>query len=146
MTEENYISLISAKSSRCKHGGHEYFCETIFLVKHKTSQSCESTVLLTFHQTLLMTIGNFNFFYNITQKAVISDAQDTLLLGNLDKPWYLQCNEHNNVPIPIPTYDYTVTNMSSLSDCQLHGGNEFLHESLASCLLQATVQKHVLHN
>ena len=32
MTEENYISLTSDI-------GHEYFCETIFLVKHETSQS-----------------------------------------------------------------------------------------------------------
>ena len=40
MTEENYISLTSAELVMYEHKGHEYFCETIFLVKHKTSQSC----------------------------------------------------------------------------------------------------------
>ena len=69
----------------------------------------------------------------MTPKAAIFDAGDTLLLSNLDKPWYLHCNEHNNVPIPIPAYDYIVINRSLLSDCQLQEGTEFLHESLASC-------------
>ena len=40
-------------------------------------------------------------------KAAILDAGDTLLLSNLDKPWYQHCNEHNNVPIPIPAFDYS---------------------------------------
>ena len=41
----------------------------------------------------------------MTPTAAILDAGDTLLLSNLDKPWYLHCNEHDSVPIPIPGYD-----------------------------------------
>ena len=44
----------------------------------------------------------------MTSKAAILDAEITLLLSNLDKPWYLQCNEYNNIPIVISAYEYTV--------------------------------------
>ena len=71
----------------------------------------------------------------MTPNAAILDALDTLLLSNLDMPWYLHCNVNNNVPIPILAYNYTVINRLLLCDCQLQGGNQFLHESLASCPL-----------
>ena len=58
-------------------------------------------------------------------KAIILDAGDTLLLHNLDKLWYLHYIEHNNVPIAIPAYDYTVIYTSLLCHCQLQRGNEF---------------------
>ena len=64
----------------------------------------------------------------MTLKAEILDAGDTILLSNLYKPWYLHCNEHKNVPIPIPAYDYSVINRSWLCDCQLQRRNELLHE------------------
>ena len=68
----------------------------------------------------------------MTSKAAILDAGDTLLLSNMDKPWYLYCSEHSNVPIPIPACVYTVINRSLLFNCQLQEGNEYLHESLVS--------------
>ena len=76
------------------------------------------------------------------------DEGETRVLINLNKPWYLYCNEHNNVPIPIPAYDYTVINTSLLCDCQLQGGNGFLHYAwhhaplqirlTGTCILQFT--------
>ena len=64
-------------------------------------------------------------------------------MSNLDKPWYLHCNTCNNVPIPILAYDYTVIDRSLLCNCQLQGGNEFLHESLASCPSADKVDKNL---
>ena len=43
----------------------------------------------------------------MTPEAAILVTGDTLLLSNLDKPWYIHGNEQNSVPIPIPAYDYT---------------------------------------
>ena len=53
MTEENYVSLILAELDTCKHIGHIYFCKTIFLVKHKTSKSCESAVFFDLSQDII---------------------------------------------------------------------------------------------
>ena len=65
----------------------------------------------------------------MTPKAAIHDAGETLMLSNLNKP-YSHCNEHNNVPTPLPVFHESVINRSLLCDCQLQGGNEFVHESL----------------
>ena len=132
MTEVNYISLTTSESYSCKHIGHEYFCHSIFLVRHKTSQSCLSTVLFDLPD-IVNDNCDFSFFHDMTPKSVILNAEETLLLNNLVKPWYLHCNEHNNEPISIPANDYTVNNRSFLCDCQLQGENEFLHEFSASC-------------
>ena len=59
-------------------------------------------------------ICEFSIFYNRNPKAEILDAGDTLLLSNLHKPWFFHCHEHNNVPIPIPVYDFSIINTSLL--------------------------------
>ena len=61
----------------------------------------------------------------MTSNAVMLDAGYILLLSNLDRHLYLQCNEHNNVPIPIPANDHTVPGKSLLRDCHLQRGNDF---------------------
>ena len=48
----------------------------------------------------------------MASKAAILDAGNTLLMSDLDRPWYLHCNEHNNIPMSISASDYTVINRS----------------------------------
>ena len=87
------------------------------------------------------------FVYNITPKAAILDAEDTLLSSNLDKPLYLHCNEHYNVPIPISTYDYIFINRSLQCDCQFKRGNGFLQLIFSFMYLSRQGgQKHVFYN
>ena len=52
-------------------------------------------------------------------------------------------NEPNNVAMPITLYDYTFISKSIQCNCQLQGENEFLHESLASCLQEDKVDKNI---
>ena len=114
LTEENYISLTSAELDTCKHIGDEYFCEAVFLVKHKTSQSCESKLFFDLFPDVIDNNCDNIFSLNVTPKAVIVDAGDTLFLSYSDKAWYPHCNQHNSVPIPIPAYDYRVINGSHI--------------------------------
>ena len=67
----------------------------------------------------------------MTPKADFLNSGDILLLSILDNQWFIHCNEHNNVPMQV--YDCSIINRSLICSCQLQGGNEFLHESLASC-------------
>ena len=146
MTEGNYISLTSIQLSTCKHIGQEYYCESIFLVKHMILQSCESVVFFTFHQTLLMTIVSLISFITLLLKIAILDAGDTLILSISDKPWYLHCNEPNNMSIPILTYDYMSSRGLYYVTNQSQGGNEFLPESLASYPSGDKVDRNIFYN
>ena len=41
---ETYISLRQEELRSCKKIGYEFYCEELFIVKHKSSYSCESAI------------------------------------------------------------------------------------------------------
>ena len=49
LNSETYISLTQQELISCKKIGDEFYCKELFLVKHKSSYSCESS---TYQQTL----------------------------------------------------------------------------------------------
>ena len=41
---ETYISIRQQEFHACKKIGFEFYCEGLFMIKHKTKYSCESTI------------------------------------------------------------------------------------------------------
>ena len=58
LNSETYISLRQQELRTCKRIGYEFYCEKLFVVKHKTSYSCESAVY-------------FNLDTNIKKTAIL---------------------------------------------------------------------------
>ena len=44
LNSETYISLNHQELRSCKMIGNEFYCEELFIVKHKSSYSCESAI------------------------------------------------------------------------------------------------------
>ena len=44
LNSETYISLRTQELATCKRIGYEFYCEELFMVKHKTKYSCESVI------------------------------------------------------------------------------------------------------
>ena len=44
LNSEKYISLTHQELRSCKKIGNEFYCEELFVVKHRSSYSCESTI------------------------------------------------------------------------------------------------------
>ena len=44
LNSETYICLRHQELRSCKRIGHEFYCEELFVVKHKSSYSCESDI------------------------------------------------------------------------------------------------------
>ena len=44
LNSETYISLRTQELATCKKMGYEFYCEELFVVKHKTKYSCESMI------------------------------------------------------------------------------------------------------
>ena len=44
LNSETYISLRIQELETCKRIGYEFYCEELFVVKHKTQYSCESAI------------------------------------------------------------------------------------------------------
>ena len=58
LNSETYISLRCQELGSCKKIGCEFYCEELFVVKHKSSYSCESAIY-------------FNLTTDIIKKTVI---------------------------------------------------------------------------
>ena len=44
LNSETYISLRQQELRMCKRIGYEFYCEELFIVKHKSKYSCESAI------------------------------------------------------------------------------------------------------
>ena len=44
LNSETYMSLRTQELATCKKIGYEFYCEELFVVKHKTKYSCDSAI------------------------------------------------------------------------------------------------------
>ena len=44
LNSETYISIRQQELRTCKRSGYEFYCEELFVVKHKSKYSCESAI------------------------------------------------------------------------------------------------------
>ena len=61
LNSETYISLRQHKLRTCKRIGYEFYCEELFIVKHKTSYSCESAIYFNLDTDIIKENCNFRF-------------------------------------------------------------------------------------
>ena len=66
LNSETYISLRQQELRTCKRIGYEFYCEELFVVKHKTSCNCESAVYFNLDTDIIKENCNFRFYYNKT--------------------------------------------------------------------------------
>ena len=72
--EEYYIQLVTPELVMCKRVRHTYFCEELFLVKHKTKHSCESALFYDLPKDILMQNCQVNYYYNTTVQPSVLDG------------------------------------------------------------------------
>ena len=60
---ETYVSLRQQELRTCKRIGYEFYCEELFVVKHKTSYSCESAIYFNLDTDIIKENCNFRFYY-----------------------------------------------------------------------------------
>ena len=66
LNSETYISLRQQELRTCKRIGYEFYCEELFVVKYKTSYSCESANYFNLDTNIIKENCNFRFYYNKT--------------------------------------------------------------------------------
>ena len=53
--------------SSCKKISSEFYCEKLFIVKHKSSYSCESAIYFNLTTDIIRNNCNFDFYINNTE-------------------------------------------------------------------------------
>ena len=82
LNSERYISLQQQELRTCKRIGYEFYCEELFVVKHKTKYSCEHAIYFNLG-TDIKENCNFRFYYNKTDiTPTVLDCGNEIILAN----------------------------------------------------------------
>ena len=129
-----YIQIRMTEMLMCKSIGYIYYCEELFVVKHKSKHSCASVI---FHELGLQHViqnCKFDYMYNATVPPVILVEGRDVLLANFHRPRSLKCNSINGgLAKPAPEHTYAVVNRELLCDCQLDLEHASVLRQLSSC-------------
>ena len=106
---ETYISLRHQELGSCKMIGYEFYCEELFIVKHKSSYSCESAIYFNLTMDIIRNNCNFDFYFNNTDIILtVLDGGDEIVLANWPDDEHIICNINNDIPIKIPSHPYVL--------------------------------------
>ena len=133
INEDYYIQLRIQELQMCKQIRHTYYCEELFLIKHKTKHSCESAIFYNLTANVVYSVCQFDYFYNTTVTPSILDGGSNILLANMLSPKRLICMKDSPMARPLPSHPYVLVNRSILCNCHLQTGLNYLLKSLSSC-------------
>ena len=130
---EYYIQLVLPELVMCKKIRGTFYCEELFLVKHKTKLSCESAIFYNLTRDVILENCKFKYFYNITVLPSILDGGSQILLANMLNPKRLICTYDQGLAKPLPTTSYALVSRDILCYCHLQIGLTYILKSIASC-------------
>ena len=133
LNSETYKSLTQQELRSCKKIGDEFYCKELFVVKHKSSYSCESAIYFNLSTDVIRNNCNFDFYYKKTDVThTVLDGGDKIILANLPNNKHIICNVNNDIPVKIPSHPYVLVNRSILCKCGIEADSHHLLESLAA--------------
>ena len=97
-----YIQLRIPELRMCKQIWHTYYCEELFLVKHKSKHSCESAIYYNLTQDVINRYCTFHYFYNTTIMPSVLDGGPLILLANMLTPKRLICTYASDMARHVP--------------------------------------------
>ena len=81
-----YIQIRMTEMLMCKSIGYIYYCEELFMVKHKSKHSCASAIFYELGPSQVIKNCKFDYMYNETVPPVILDGGKDILLANFQGP------------------------------------------------------------
>ena len=136
--KEYYIQLVLPELVMCKRIRGTFYCEELFLVKHKTKLSCESAIFYNLTRDVILENCKFNYYYNTTVLPSILDGGSYILLANMLNPKRLICSYDQGLAKPLPTSSYALVSRDILCYCHLQIGLTYILKSIASCNVTTT--------
>ena len=133
LNKETYINVRQQELATCKRIGCEFFCEKLYVVRHKSIHSYKSAIYFDLGKDLIKQKCDFKFYYNKTDvKPTVLDRGNEIILANWPNDKHIICTINNVLPINIPSHPYVLVNRSMLCNCGIEVENNFLIESLAT--------------
>ena len=139
-----YTQLRIPELLMCKSVRDIYYCEELFVIKHKSRHSCVSAIFYNLGPATVIKNCKFDYYYNITVPPVILDGGRDVLLANFHGPRSLKCSSVNGgLAKPAPENTYAVVNREFLCDCQLDMEHASVLRQLSSCSKSSSSKMHM---
>ena len=139
-----YIQLRISELLMCKSIRHIYYCEELFVIKHKSRHSCVSAIFYILGPKTVTQNCKFDYYYNTTVPPIILDGGRDVLLANFHGSRLLKCSSINGgLSRPAPEIIYAVVNREFLCDCQLDLEHASVLRQLSSCTNSSTTKMHM---
>ena len=98
MDSETYISLRHQELRTCKYIGYEFYCEELFVVKHKSIYSCKRAIYFNLGSEIIKENCNFAYYFNKTDiKPAVLDGGNEIILANWPNNKHIKCNINNDI-------------------------------------------------
>ena len=86
INDDYYIQLPIQELRMCKQIRHNYYCEELLLVKHKFKYSCESAIFYNLTSSVVYSVCEFDYYYNMIVTPSVLDGGSHILLANMLSP------------------------------------------------------------
>ena len=134
LNSETYINICQQELATCKRIDCEFYCEELFVVRHKSIHSCESAIYFDLDTDIFKKNCGFIFYYNKSDITLtVLDGGNEIILANWPNDKHIICTINNDLLIKVPSHPYILVNRSVLCNCSIEAENNFLLESLAAC-------------
>ena len=134
LNSETYISLRMQELNTCKKIGYEFYCEELFVVRHKTKPSCKSAIYFHLSADIIKESCDFQYYFNNTYvKPSVLDREHEIILANWPNTKYVIFNDNHNFPIKIPSHPYVLLKRAVSCNCSIEAEYNFLLEPIAAC-------------
>ena len=134
LNSETCINIHQQELATCKRIRYEFYCEDLFVVRHKAIHSCESAIYFDLDTDIVKKNCDFIFHYNKSDIThTVFDGGNEIILAYWPNDKHIICTINNDFPIEIPSHPYVLVNRRVLCNCRIEAENNFLLESLATC-------------
>ena len=121
LNSKTYISLRIQELETCKKIGYEFYCEELFVEKHRSQHNCKSAVYFDSNAEIIRENCEFPYYYYKTDvKPPVLDGGNEIILANWPKTKYVICKDKHEYPIKIPRHPYVLLKRSVLCNCDIH--------------------------
>ena len=132
LTGNNYVPLTQVQISLCAKIGYMYYCGYAHLLKKHTKHTCMSAIYYDQESEIKANQCKTIVTFDNTPESKILDADNILILLNLQKPWTTACKDVSRV-FEAEYSTYRILNRSELCKCSLTAGNYLLSQTDTNC-------------
>ena len=111
-----------------------YYCEELFMVKHKSAYVCGSAIFYDMGLKRVTQSCQFTYMYDAKVAPTILDGGNDLFMANFHGPRLLKCDtKDGGLAKPAPEHMYAVVTRDFLCDCQLDLEYASILKQISAC-------------